>query len=85
MSIAFISHQLKALSHTDKLFLLQWLVKEIAVEEGVDVKQTPISPKNQALQFDWEGGLSDMNQTFSSVALQKKAGNLRKTCQVLKT
>ncbi len=73
MSIAFISHQLKALSHTDKLYLLQWLVEEIAVEEGVDFKQTPIPAKNKALQFDWEGGLSDMNQTFSSAALQKKA------------
>jgi hypothetical protein len=73
MSIAFISHQLKALSHTDKLYLLQRLVEEIAVEEGVDFKQTPLSAKNQALQFDWEGGLSDLNQAFSSVALQKKA------------
>jgi hypothetical protein len=27
------------------------------------------------LQFNWEGGLSDMNQTFSSVALQKKHWN----------
>jgi len=43
MSIAFISHQLKALSHTDKLYLLQRLVEEIAVEEGVDFKQTPFS------------------------------------------
>lgn len=73
MSIASISHQLKTLSHADKLYLLQWLVEEIAVEEGVDVKQTPLFAKNQALQFDWEGGLSDMNQTYSSVALQKKA------------
>ena len=73
MSIAFISQQLKTLSHADKLYLLQWLVEEIAVEECVDFKQTPVSAKNQVLQFDWEGGLSDMNQTFSSVALQKKA------------
>ena len=73
MSISFISHQLKELLHTDKLYLLQWLVEEIALDEGVDFKQTPISAENQALQFNWEGGLSDMNQTFSSVALQKKA------------
>ena len=52
MSIAFISHQPKALSHTNKLYLLQWLVEEIAVEEGIDFKQTPLSAKSQALQFD---------------------------------
>jgi hypothetical protein len=66
MSIAFISHQLKALSHTDKLYLLQWLVEEIAVEEGVDFKKTPIPAKIQELQFDWEGGLSDAARQESS-------------------
>ncbi len=37
MSIAFISHQLKALSHTKKLYLLQWLVEEIALYEKIIV------------------------------------------------
>ena len=37
MSIAFISHQLKALSRTDKLYLLQRLVEEIAVYENITV------------------------------------------------
>ena len=52
MPIAFISHQLKALSHTDKLYLLQRLVEEIAEEEGIDFKLALMSAKNQALQVD---------------------------------
>jgi hypothetical protein len=59
------------LPHVEKLRIVNLLLQKIAAEESLVLNVLPAAHHSPA--FNWEGGLSELNTTYSSVALQKKA------------